>query len=104
MSVMAVATTVETIGDLSALTAAILMFAMVAAAGVKLLVLADLNRRNMLIVALSLGIGQGVAAAPDAVANEPDTIRILLETGIVPAVFVAMALNVVLPDRTARHG
>lgn len=77
--------------------AAILMFAMVAAAGIKLLVMCDLNRRNMLIAALSLGLGLGMVTAPDALAALPETLRILLETGIVPAVFVAIVLNVILP-------
>lgn len=77
--------------------AAIVMFAMVAAAGIRLLADARLDRRNMLIIALSVGLGQGMALVPEAIAAAPEQLRILLETGIVPAGLVAVVLNAVLP-------
>ncbi|CAN5847356.1 hypothetical protein BH23ACT10_BH23ACT10_23840 [soil metagenome] len=52
----------------------------------------------MLITALSLGLGLGMVSVPDALAALPETLSILLQTGIVPAVFVAIVLNVVLPE------
>lgn len=64
-----------------------------------------------IIVATAIGASAGdtafliqVAVFVSGIANVPDTVRILLETGIVPALFVAMVLNVVLPYRNARHG
>lgn len=77
--------------------AAVMMFAMVAAAGVRLLADARLDRRNVLIIALSVGIGQGVSLVPEAIAAAPEQLRVLLETGIVPAAFIAVVLNAILP-------
>jgi xanthine/uracil permease len=78
------------------------MFAMVAAAGVRLLAEARLDRRDLLIIAVALGVGQGMAAVPDLVAGAPEQLRVLLETGIVPAGFLAVGLNLLLPGRA--HG
>lgn len=79
--------------------AAIVMFAMVGAAGVRLLAESRLDRRDLLIIAVSVGVGQGMAAVPDLVAIAPEQLRVLLVTGIVPAGFLAVLLNVVLPGR-----
>lgn len=77
--------------------AAIIMFAMVAAAGIRLLAETRLERRELFIIAVSVGIGQGMATVPDLVAIAPEQLRVLLETGIVPAGFLAVALNLLLP-------
>ena len=79
--------------------AAVVMFAMVAAAGVRLLAESRLDRRDLLIIAVSVGVGQGIVAAPDIVAGVTEQLRVLLETGIVPAGFLAVVLNLVLPGR-----
>lgn len=79
--------------------AAIVMFAMVAAAGIRLLAESRLDRRDLLIIAVSVGIGQGIVAAPDIVAGTTEQLRVLLETGIVPAGFLAVVLNLILPGR-----
>lgn len=79
--------------------AAVVMFAMVGAAGVRLLAESRLDRRDLLIIAVSVGVGQGMAAVPDLVAIAPEQLRVLLVTGIVPAGVLAVVLNVVLPGR-----
>jgi NCS2 family nucleobase:cation symporter-2 len=79
--------------------AAIVMFAMVAAAGIRLLAETRLDRRDLLIIAVAVGVGQGMAAVPDLVAIAPEQLRVLLITGIVPAGFLAVLLNVILPGR-----
>lgn len=81
--------------------AAIVMFAMVAAAGIRLLAESRLDRRDLLIIAVSVGVGQGIVAAPDIVAGATEQLRVLLETGIVPAGFLAVVLNLILPGRNA---
>ena len=81
--------------------AAIVMFAMVAAAGIKLLAETRLDRRDLLIIAVAVGIGQGFALVPDVVAIAPEQVRVLLQTGIVPAGILAVVLNLLLPGR--RH-
>jgi xanthine permease len=78
--------------------AAIAMFAMVAAAGLKLIAESKLGRRDMLIVAVALGVGQAMATVPALVAIFPEQLRVLLETGIVPAGILAVVLNLLLPD------
>jgi xanthine permease XanP len=47
------------------------MFGTVAVAGIKILAEAGLHRRNMLIVAISLGMGLGVAAVPEVLRELP---------------------------------
>jgi xanthine permease len=84
--------------------AAIVMFAMVAAAGIRLLAETRLDRRDLLIIAVAVGVGQGMAAVPDLVAIAPEQLRVLLITGIVPAGFLAVLLNVVLPGRDTGTG
>ena len=79
--------------------AAIVMFAMVAAAGLRLIAEEPLDRRALLIIAVSVGVGQGLAAVPGVVAIVPEQLRVLLITGIVPAGFLAVLLNVLLPGR-----
>jgi xanthine permease len=79
--------------------AAVVMFGMVGAAGVRLLAESRLDRRDLLVIAVSVGVGQGMAAVPEVVAIAPEQLRILLETGIVPAGFLAVVLNMVLPGR-----
>jgi xanthine permease len=79
--------------------AAVVMFAMVAAAGIRLIAESSLDRRDLLIIAVSLGVGQGMATVPDVVATAPEQLRVLLVTGIVPAGFLAVVLNLVLPGR-----
>lgn len=79
--------------------AAIVMFAMVAAAGIRLIAESKLDRRDLLIIAVSVGVGQGMATVPDVVAIAPEQLRVLLITGIVPAGFLAVLLNMILPGR-----
>lgn len=76
----------------------ILMFGMVASAGVSLLAAVDWNRRNMLIFALALSVGLGLQLVPESVQYLPDTARILLTTGLLPAAVIAIVLNLVLPE------
>ncbi len=76
---------------------AIIMFAMVASAGINMLASTMLTRRNQLIIALSIGLGLGLQAVPDAVAVFHEQVRLLLESGVVPAAVLAVVLNLVLP-------
>lgn len=76
----------------------ILMFGMVASAGVSLLAAVDWNRRNMLIFALALSVGLGLQLVPESVQYLPDTARILLTSGLLPAALIAIVLNLALPE------
>ena len=76
----------------------IVMFGMVASAGVAMLADVDWNRRNMLIFAVSLSVGLGLQLVPTAVQHLPETMRILLTSGLLPAAFLAIILNLLLPE------
>ncbi|MEP6149071.1 MAG: solute carrier family 23 protein, partial [Nisaea sp.] len=75
----------------------IVMFGMVVAAGISMLSDVHWNRRNMVIFAIALGIGLGLQMEPKAVQYLPDTLRILMTSGLLPAAFIAIVLNLVLP-------
>ncbi|MGB1235651.1 MAG: uracil-xanthine permease family protein [Planktomarina sp.] len=76
----------------------IVMFGMVAAAGASMLSDVNWNSRNMVIFAVSLSVGLGLQLVPDAMAFLNDTARILLTSGLLPAAFIAIALNLILPE------
>ncbi len=76
----------------------IVMFGMVVAAGVSMLSDVDWNRRNMVIFAISLSIGLGLQLEPGALQHMPDTARILLTSGLLPAALIAIVLNLLLPQ------
>lgn len=76
----------------------IVMFGMVVSAGVTMLSEVRWNRRNMLILAISLSIGIGLQAVPDALQHVPTTAKILFTSGILPAAVLAIVLNMVLPE------
>ncbi|WP_299558408.1 nucleobase:cation symporter-2 family protein [uncultured Sulfitobacter sp.] len=76
----------------------IVMFGMVVAAGVSMLSDVNWNRRNMVIFAISLSIGLGLQLDPKAVQYLPDTLRILMTSGLLPAALIAIVLNLILPE------
>ncbi|MBO6867231.1 nucleobase:cation symporter-2, NCS2 family [Thalassococcus halodurans] len=76
----------------------IVMFGMVAAAGVNMLSGVNWNRRNMVIFAVSLSIGLGLQLEPGALQHLPKTAQILLTSGLLPAAFLSIVLNLILPE------
>jgi NCS2 family nucleobase:cation symporter-2 len=76
----------------------IVMFGMVVAAGISILSDVDWNRRNMVIFAISLSVGLGLQLEPGALQHMPDTARILLTSGLLPAAVISIALNLILPE------
>lgn len=76
----------------------IIMFGMVASAGVSMLSDVNWNRRNMVIFAISLAVGLGLYLVPDAVQHTGNTAKILLTSGLLPAAFIAIVLNLLLPE------
>lgn len=81
----------------------IVMFGMVIAAGVSMLSDVMWNRRNMVIFAVSLSIGLGLQLEPSALQHLPDTARVLLSSGLLPAAFLAIILNLMLPPELAEE-
>jgi len=82
--------------------AAIIMFGMIVAAGIKLISRAEMDQRNLLILALSLSFGIGMSLLPDFVKNIPDfgiSLKLLLTTGLIPAGLLAFALNAIMEKK-----
>ncbi|MDP3814822.1 solute carrier family 23 protein, partial [Pseudomonas sp.] len=78
--------------------ATLIMFGTVAVAGIKILQEAGLHRRNMLIVAISLGLGLGVAAVPEVLSQLPQALHNIFESPITVGAFSAILLNIFLPE------
>ncbi|MAH02918.1 MAG: uracil permease [Candidatus Pelagibacter sp.] len=82
--------------------AAIIMFGLITAAGIKLISQSQMNQRNILILALSLSFGIGMSLLPQFVAHIPDfgiKLKLLLTTGLIPAGLLAFILNATLPKK-----
>jgi NCS2 family nucleobase:cation symporter-2 len=82
--------------------AAIIMFGLITAAGIKLISQSEMNQRNILILALSLSFGIGMSLLPQFVAHIPDfgiKLKLLLTTGLIPAGLLAFILNAALPKK-----
>jgi len=82
--------------------AAIIMFGLIAGAGIKLISKTEMSQRNILILALSLSFGIGLYAFPEFVAHIPDfgiKLKLLLTTGLIPAGLLAFTLNATLPKK-----
>ena len=79
----------------------IVMFGMVAAAGVNMLAEVNWNRRNMMIFAISLSVGLGLQLVPGALQHLDGTAKVLLTSGLLPAAFLAIILNLILPEEAA---
>ncbi|MCF6317082.1 MAG: purine permease [Marinosulfonomonas sp.] len=79
----------------------IVMFGMVAAAGINMLSDVNWNKRNMVIFAVALTLGLGMQQVPDAMKFLPDMARMLVSTGLLPAAIIAIVLNLILPDEAA---
>ncbi len=77
----------------------IVMFGMVASAALTILSGVVWSQRNMLIFGVALSVGIGLELEPATVAHLPETLRILLTSGVLPAAVIAVVLNLVVPDR-----
>ena len=76
----------------------IVMFGMVAAAGLNVLSEIKMSRRNMIIIALSLSIGLGFNLVPSAVQYLPGIWKTLATSAVAPTAFLAIILNQILPE------
>ncbi len=81
---------------------ALMMFGLVAVAGVRLLMSGGLGQREGVIVALSLGVGLGLPTQPKLLESLPGVLHSLLESGISAGGLTALVLNLAWPaPRTA---
>lgn len=77
--------------------ATLIMFAMVAVGGIKILTQHPLHRRDTLIIATSLGASVGVMMVPDALQQLPIWLKNLLSSPVTTAGLTAVLLSVSLP-------
>lgn len=75
----------------------IVMFGMVASAGLNMLSEIPMNRRNMVIIAVSLAVGLGLNLVPTAVQYLPGVVKTLMTSAVAPTALCAIVLNLVLP-------
>ena len=81
---------------------AILLFGLVSVSGLRLILLAGLNHRDGLIVALSLGIGLGVTSQSAWVHSLHPLLQTFLESSVSAGGMTALVLNLVLPHPQTR--
>lgn len=77
--------------------AAVVMFGMILGAGIKLLADSALDRHDLLVIAVAIGVGQGFAAVPEISAGMPESVDALLTSGVVPATVLAVIMNLLRP-------
>ncbi|WP_447754432.1 uracil-xanthine permease family protein [Pseudomonas nicosulfuronedens] len=81
--------------------AVMVMFGAVAASGINILAGIHLDRRALLIIAVSLALGLGISQVPEFLAHMPHAIRTVLESGVATGGICALLLNWFLPESDA---
>lgn len=93
---------VTTIPDAVFGGAVLVMVGMVAASGMRLLFLnIEMNRRNMVIIATSLGLGLGIATVPDAIQGLPEGAQTIVGEPVILTGMTALVLNTVVPGESS---
>ncbi len=82
--------------------AAMVMFGAVAASGINILAGVRLDRRALLIIAVSLALGLGVSQVPEFLAHMPHALKSILESGVATGGICALLMNWFLPESPAQ--
>ena len=81
--------------------ATLVMFGTVAAAGIRILAQAPMDRRSLLIMATSFGIGLGISSQPELLSQMPILVQNVFGSAITSGGLTAIVLNLLLPlERT----
>ncbi|KRM75000.1 nucleobase:cation symporter-2 family protein [Secundilactobacillus collinoides] len=83
--------------------AMLVMFGMVGAQGIKMLLKVELNNKNMLIIAVSIGLGLGVTTEPTLFQFLPTEVQTILSNGMVVGSFTAVILNLLLNNTSLKN-
>lgn len=78
--------------------ATIIMFGTVAASGIRIIASSIIDRRGVLIMAISFGMGLGVAFRPEILAIFPQLLKNVFGSAITTGGLTAIALNIFLPQ------
>ncbi|MDK8263766.1 nucleobase:cation symporter-2 family protein [Pseudomonas oryzihabitans] len=84
--------------------AAMVMFGAVAASGINILASVELDRRALLIIAVSLALGLGISQVPEFLAHMPAGLRAVLESGVATGGLCALLMNWFLPETPKTAG
>lgn len=79
--------------------ATIVMFGTIAAAGVRIISRVELDRRAILIMALSFSMGLGIAQKPEILQFMPEFIKSIFSSGVAAGGITAIVLNLLLPEK-----
>lgn len=82
--------------------ATVVMFGAIAVAGINIISSVPLDRRSLLIVAVSLALGLGVVYVPEILADKPALLQNVFSSGISTGGIAAIVLNAVLPQTEAQ--
>ncbi|MCF7794511.1 MAG: purine permease [Candidatus Cloacimonetes bacterium] len=80
--------------------ATIIMFGTVAAAGIKIISSQKIDRRAMMIIAISFSMGLGVQLVPQVLNHFPETLKNIFSSPITTGGLTAIVTNLVIPDRS----
>ena len=81
--------------------ATLVMFGTVAAAGIKILAAEYIDRRKVMIIAVSLGFGLGLALVPEVFAKTPELVQNIFSSAAATAGITAMLMSLILPEPKA---
>ncbi|UJF20046.1 purine permease [Vibrio sp. SS-MA-C1-2] len=76
--------------------AGLVMFAMIISAGINILSRINFTKRNMLIIAVGVASGMAVTVRPEVLTYLPDSLKVILGSGITTGSLVALILNIAL--------
>ena len=80
--------------------AAVMMFASILVSGIQLVTKEKITAREITIISITLGLGYGLGATSGATSGLPYYVQLIFGgSGIVPAAFAAIILNVILPKQ-----
>ncbi len=82
--------------------ATIVMFGTIAAAGIRIISRVDLDRRAILIMALSFSMGLGIAQKPEILQFMPEFIQNIFSSGVAAGGITAILLSILLPQQTSQ--
>ncbi|HIV68754.1 MAG TPA: NCS2 family nucleobase:cation symporter [Candidatus Butyricicoccus stercorigallinarum] len=78
--------------------AAVMMFASILVSGIQLVTREPIGAREITIISVALGLGYGLGSTAGATGHLPYYVQLIFGgSGIVPAAFAAILLNVILP-------
>lgn len=84
--------------------ATIVMFGSIAVAGINIVASTHIDRRSLIIIAVSLALGLGVVYVPDLMADKPALLRNVFSSGISTGGITAILLNWLLPRDMEQQG